>query len=168
MTDETPETAAATEEATVTETATEDVETISASEATSEADEGEIHNEAAHKAAQKAARYRTELRTAQAERDALAERLNTLQRREVERLAGAKMAQGDDIWLSGTELADLLDEDGNVDAQRVTETASGIVAGKPHWAAKPVPQPLRTGALKSGASIAPPQAGWSAVLGRRE
>lgn len=168
MTDGTPETPAAAEEVTVTETATQDVEDTTTSEAISDADEGEIHNEAAHRAAQKAARYRTELRTAQAERDALAERLSTLQRREVERLAGAKMAEGGDIWLSGTELADLLDEDGNVDAERVTEAASGIVASKPHWAAKPVPQPLRTGALKSGASIAPPQTGWSAVLGRKE
>lgn len=168
MANEAPETPSATEEVTVTETATQDVETEPTPAEAPEADEGEIHNEAARKAAQKAARYRTELRSAEAERDALAERLSTLQRREVERLAGAKMAEGGDIWLSGTELADLLDEDGNVDAERVTEAASGIVASKPHWAAKPVPQPLRTGALKSGASIAPPQTGWSAVLGRKE
>lgn len=133
-----------------------------------DAAEPEVQNEAAHKAAQKAAKYRTELRTAQAERDALSERLNTLQRREVERLAGEKMAEGGDIWLSGTELTDMLDEDGNVDVERVSEAVSGIVASKPHWGAKAVPKQLRTGSLKSGTAIAPPTTGWSDLLGRKE
>ncbi|ODU14003.1 MAG: hypothetical protein ABS80_21260 [Pseudonocardia sp. SCN 72-51] len=120
--------------------------------------------------AAQAAKYRVRLRETEAERDALSERLNTLQCREVERLAAEHLADGADLWLSGTELTALLDEDGNVDPERVSETATALVQSRPHWAAKPRPgQPLlRKGQLKSGASLAPPPGGWATLLGRGE
>jgi hypothetical protein len=83
-----------------------------------------------------AAKYRRRLREAEAERDALAARLATAQRREVERLAGADLARGDDVWLGGAELAALLDDDGNVDPSKVAETTAVLLSERPHWASR--------------------------------
>lgn len=71
------------------------------------------------KAGKEAARYRRQLRKVEAERDALAEKVTALQRAEVERHA-AHLTRPDAIWAAGLELADVLDEDGNVDPERVT------------------------------------------------
>lgn len=68
-----------------------------------------------------AAKYRTRLREAEAERDALAERLAVLQRAEVERVAGTKLENPAGLWAAGVELEQVLDEDGNVDPDKVTE-----------------------------------------------
>ncbi|OZC87310.1 hypothetical protein CH254_16810 [Rhodococcus sp. 06-412-2C] len=79
-----------------------------------------------------AARYRTKLRAAEAERDTLAATVDTLQRAEVARLAGAILAQGSDLLeLGGHELADALAEDGMVDPQRVTELAKELQLSRP-------------------------------------
>lgn len=57
-----------------------------------------------------AAMYR---RKAEAERDGLRQRLETLQRADAERLAGQHLAKGAAVWAGGTELADVLDHDGD-------------------------------------------------------
>lgn len=44
-----------------------------------------------------AAKYRKQLRAAEAERDALAQRVNAMQTREVERLAAEHLEQSDDL-----------------------------------------------------------------------
>src|SRR5699024_10380117 len=74
------------------------------------------------KAGQEAANYRRRLREAEAERDALTTRLEQLQRAEVERLAEQHIAKGSGLW-AATELADMLDEDGNIDPAKVTAAA---------------------------------------------
>src|SRR4051794_32515421 len=58
-----------------------------------------------------AAKYRTRLREAETERDGIAERLKTMQRREVERLAGASLSRASDVWLDSADVAELLDDD---------------------------------------------------------
>lgn len=73
-----------------------------------------------------AAKYRRKLRDAEAERDALATRLETLQRAEAERLASKHLAKGAALWVGGTALADVLDDDGDVDPAKVTERAQHV------------------------------------------
>lgn len=79
-----------------------------------------------------AAKWRTKLRAAEVERDQLAATVETLQRAEVARLAGAILAQGSDLLeLGGHELADLLTEDSTVDAERVAELAKELQLARP-------------------------------------
>jgi|SRR5699024_10968677 len=74
------------------------------------------------KAGRDAAKYRTRLREAEAERDALTARLETMQKAEAERLAEHHIARGSGLW-AAFELADMLDEDGNVDPAKVATAA---------------------------------------------
>lgn len=71
-----------------------------------------------------AAKYRTQLRTAETERDALSTRLESMQRAEAERLAGDRLEKGAGLWANGATLPDLLDDDGNVDPDKVTAAAT--------------------------------------------
>ncbi len=68
-----------------------------------------------------AAKYRRRLRETEAERDQLRERLDSLQRTEVERIASATVAKPAALWAAGTKLEDVLDDAGNVDQRKVTE-----------------------------------------------
>jgi hypothetical protein len=80
----------------------------------------------------KEARYRVERNEARAERDALAQRVERLQRAEVERLAADKLSHPADLFsLSGNELADYLTDDGDVDAEKVAADVAEIVAERP-------------------------------------
>lgn len=70
------------------------------------------------------ARYRTQLRETEAERDQLAARVESLQRAEVERLAANVIRNGAALWSAQTSLADLLDDNGAVDPQKVKDAAT--------------------------------------------
>lgn len=70
-------------------------------------------------AGREAAKYRRRLREAEAERDQLAERVESLQRAEVERAATADGLRPAALWASGVELANLLADDGTVDGPKV-------------------------------------------------
>lgn len=76
------------------------------------------------KGGREAAKYRRRLRDTEAERDALSERVASLQRAEAERMAAATLAKPAGLWATGTDLADLLGEDGNIDASKVTTAAT--------------------------------------------
>ncbi|GAB4912584.1 hypothetical protein LIX17_20225 [Mycobacterium avium subsp. hominissuis] len=79
-----------------------------------------------------AAGYRVKLRETEAERDALAERLQRMQRAEIERLASDALSHPADLFsLSGNELADYLTEDGDVDAEKVAADVAAILAERP-------------------------------------
>ncbi|TDL01542.1 hypothetical protein EI067_00375 [Mycobacterium paragordonae] len=67
-----------------------------------------------------AAKYRRRLREAETERDRLSERIESLQRAEIERLATAAGLRPAALWASGPELADLVADDGTVDASKVS------------------------------------------------
>ena len=75
------------------------------------------------KANSEAAKYRTRLRATEAERDTLAGRLEQAHRTMIEGIAGRSLAKPEALWAAGTKLADLLDEDGNVDGEKVAEAA---------------------------------------------
>jgi hypothetical protein len=102
-----------------------------------------------------AAKYRTQLRDTEAQRDALTERLAVMQRREAERLASEHLADAADVWRDGLDVAELLDDDGNVDADKVAERAAAVAAAHPHWRTRPAAKrnPAATGGgLQSGAT----------------
>ena len=97
----------------------ESAEAVDAAETTETTDEGSASREAA--------RYRRKLRETEAERDTLTGRLEAMQRAEAERVAGEHLDKAEALWASGAELADLLDEDGNVSAEKVATVAAELV-----------------------------------------
>ncbi|SUA04014.1 Uncharacterised protein [Mycolicibacterium fortuitum] len=88
-------------------------------------------------------RYRGERDEARAERDAYAARIETMQRAEVERLAAEHLSHASDFFtFSGNGIADYLDENGNVDPDKVEADARVIVSERPGlaprvWATDP-------------------------------
>lgn len=76
------------------------------------------------RAASEAAKYRTQLRATEAERDTLTSRLEAAHRTMVESIAGKSLAKPEALWASGVQLQDLLDDDGNVDQEKVAEAIS--------------------------------------------
>ena len=80
----------------------------------------------------KEARYRVERNEARTERDALAERIQRMQRAEVERLASEHLSLPADLFsLSGNEVADYLDADGEIDQAKVAADVAAILAERP-------------------------------------
>lgn len=71
---------------------------------------------------QEAAKYRRRLRETEAERDALTTRLEALQRTMVEQYAADQIEKPAGLW-AHAQLADLLDDDGNVDRQKVIDAS---------------------------------------------
>jgi len=96
------------------------------------------------KVRREAAGYRVKLREAEGERDRLAGVVESMQRAEAERLVTAieagysPLAEGSDLWRGGVELAELLDEDGQVDRTKLKAAGARVGAAHPHWRA-PVP-----------------------------
>ncbi len=99
------------------------------------ADDSSADTDDSAKLRREAARYRRSLRDTEAERDGLRDRLATLQRAEVERIASGDdgLAVPGDFWLAGANLADLLDDGGNVDASKVRQTVAELLDDRPHW-----------------------------------
>jgi hypothetical protein len=79
------------------------------------------------------ARYRVERNDARAERDALAQRVERMQRAEVDRLASEHLSQGSDLLLmSGNDLAAYLNEEtGEVDADRIRADVEILLQERP-------------------------------------
>lgn len=79
-----------------------------------------------------AATYRRRLRETETERDGLRERLERHQQREIERVAGEELsAPGDLLALGGKQLAELLAENGDVDADAVRAIARELTTARP-------------------------------------
>ncbi|RUP35019.1 MAG: hypothetical protein EKK51_00225 [Mycolicibacterium sp.] len=111
-----------------------------------------------------AAKWRTKLRDTEAERDGLATRLETMQRAEAERLAAQHLANGADLWLTGTTLTDMLDDNGNLDPAKITTAATTLGADRPHWrctasSAAPAGEVTARGKIDGG-----PNRTWADVL----
>ena len=96
------------------------------------------------KVRREAAGYRVKLREAEGERDRLAGVVESMQRQEVERVVadtgsvGPHLAEGADLWRGGVELAELLDDGGNLDREKLNAARDRVAAEHPHWRA-PVP-----------------------------
>lgn len=76
-----------------------------------------------------AAAYRRRLRDTETERDALAGRVEALQRREAERIAGEHLADPTDLWLLDDDLGALL-TDGDVDLTKVVAAVRDGATGQ--------------------------------------
>lgn len=85
----------------------------------SEVAEPVAETDADDKPGREAARYRRQLREVEAERDGLAVQLEALRRAEVDQLTGAVGVRPEALWAAGTNMADLLAEDGTIDPERV-------------------------------------------------
>jgi hypothetical protein len=82
--------------------------------------------------ASREARYRTERNGARAERDALAGRVEQMQTRELERIAGNAISTPADLLaLTGKTVADFLDESGELDTELVAEAAEELLSSRP-------------------------------------
>lgn len=84
-------------------------------------------------AARDVAKYRKRAQAAEKERDHLGERLTRMQRAEAERLAADHLKDGTDLWRDGAQLADLLDDDGNIDSDKIAAVTQTLVTAHPHW-----------------------------------
>jgi len=129
----------------------------------------EAGQETTERPAQREARYRLAARAAEAERDALRERLGTYQRAEVAALAGEHLIDGADV-LVGTDLAAFLGEDGQVDPAKVKAAAEAAAVGHPHWGRRdrlrrqPGIRPVNFGDPQR--EDGPGNASWSSALKR--
>ena len=83
-----------------------------------------------------AAKWRNRFRDAETELATMRERVEALQRGEAERLAAPVLYDAADMWRDGTQLADLLDDDGNIDPDKVTAAATKTADAHNHWKRK--------------------------------
>lgn len=83
-----------------------------------------------------AAKYRVRLRESEAALAASVDRLTMFQRRDVERVAGQSLSRADDVWLSGVETHDLLEDDdtGLVSEAKVKAAVDQVLEGRPQLA----------------------------------
>ncbi|GAA4863899.1 hypothetical protein [Saccharopolyspora cebuensis] len=100
-----------------------------------------------------AAKYRRQLRDTEAERDALAARLATMERRQVDRLAAEVLADPSDF---APALDELRDAGGALDEEKVSAALDELIKAKPHYAKRRV-VPTRSSAEHSGGSYTPPR-----------
>ena len=79
-----------------------------------------------------AARYRTQLRAAEAERDTLAERLTGYQRRAAEAAIADILDEPGDLFdIGGVDLADYLDDNGDINSTDLQGAAAALVDQRP-------------------------------------
>lgn len=104
-----------------TDTTTEDVDQADTPEVTAETEDTTTEDDTG--LSRRDIRYREQLRAAEAERDTLRTTVESMQRREVERLAADHLVKPASLWTVGTELASLINEDGTVDPERVATAA---------------------------------------------
>lgn len=102
-----------------------------------------------------AASRRRALRAAEAERDALRERVDQHDREDVERTVARSLADPSDL-LSTTPLDDLRDDAGAIDWEAVNQAVVDLLERKPHYA-KPAPAFPPTPDLHAGARQTVPQ-----------
>jgi len=102
-----------------------------------------------------AASRRRQLREAEAERDALRQRVDQHDHADVERFAARSLADPSDL-LSTTNLDDLRGEDGAVDWEAVDQAVHDLLQRKPHYA-RPAPPMPPTADLHAGPRPLAPQ-----------
>ncbi|WP_367582171.1 hypothetical protein [Tsukamurella tyrosinosolvens] len=121
MTNQTDDTTTTTTVATDAADGTEQTRPPEVNDTTEDAPETDVAPEPQSK---REARYRTQLRETEAERDKLAGRIEALQRTEAERLAADIIAKPESLWAADVTLADLLDDDGQIDPDKVKAAAA--------------------------------------------
>jgi hypothetical protein len=79
-----------------------------------------------------AATRRRQLREAESARDTLRQRLDTVQRQEVERLAGDAMTDPGDLWLA-VSVDSMRGQDRLIDPELAQAQLAEVLKNKPHW-----------------------------------
>lgn len=109
-------------------------------------------------------KLRKRAQAAEAERDQLRARVDALTKRQVEQLVGGRLHKASDLWID-TNVADLLDESGDVDPAKVDAAITELRAARPYLgpnAAAPASQ-VTFGAEKPDLEGAQPPS-WQQVL----
>ena len=78
-----------------------------------------------------AAKYRVRAREAETALEAAQKRIEQLQRLDIERVAAESLSAPVDFWLSNNQVADYLDDSGNVDVARVRADTKLLVTERP-------------------------------------
>lgn len=108
------------------------------------------------------ARYRTERNEARAQRDALVQRIEQLQTRELERIASKSLSNPADLLtLSGKTLADFVGDDGELDAELIAETVNDVLGSRPGL--RP-PTPAHDRSQGYGSQVEKAQPSWDSFL----
>ena len=111
-----------------------------------------------------AAKYRIKLREVEAERDALTARLEAAQRANVSQVVGSRVQDVSDFW-EHTELASVLDDDGNVSTEAITAAVDALLESKPHYQKRPTPMAPHVNIVQGDAEIKGGDApSWDRVL----
>lgn len=116
-----------------------------------------------------AAKWRHQYREAEAQRDAMAEKLTAMQRAMAEDLAtrqsinGPSLRDAADLWRDGLTVEELLDENGVVDPEKVRDAAKGVLLQHPHWGRRPA----GLGDASASSPMPAPGASWQSVLSAR-
>jgi hypothetical protein len=117
-----------------------------------------------------AAKWRTHFRASETRLQAAADEVARMQnivegmwKAEVERLASAKLDAGEDIWLGGAQVDDLLDGEDRVDPAKVAQAVDKLLARRPNWGvAKPPVRNFASGASNSRPAGSSPN--WAGAL----
>lgn len=160
----TPDDATTTPEGSTTPDTADDATTRPEGSTTPDTDEGSTATPD-DRPGSEAAKYRRRLREAEAERDALRDRLDGANRREAERIASAHLAQADDLFAFDTRIDDLIGDDGLIDAERVETACVALIEARPGLRLPPR-RPTFDGGVRGTSA---PSRGWNDVLrqGRR-
>ena len=108
-------------------------------------------NPALVRAVKDAKRYRLALREAEGQRDALQATLTDYHRAEAERIAESRLIDSADLWRDGVSVAELLDDDGRVDPDKVGAAVDAVIDAHEHWQ-RPTPQRPNVHDLHSGST----------------
>jgi len=117
-----------------------------------------------------AQRLRERLRDAETDMERAITQAAAMQRADIERIASEHLADPADLWSVNPDSAELCDEYGIVDADKVAEAAKGLIADKPHYAAeKPVTAPPTDRPIENLRSAMPtrdpaPAPSWQQVI----
>ena len=126
-------------------------------------EENNVSTEAEPTPNSEAARWRVKLREAEAERDALAERLTGYQRRECEAAVADLLEMPEDLWEIGqADVATFYTDDGSLDEAQLRAAAGALCEMRPKLAK---PRGPRWQDFGQGSKPPPsPGVGWGAVL----
>lgn len=124
---------------------------------------GEATEAATHPGAE-AAKYRVRAREAEAALATAQGRIEAMQTREALRAAGEHLAQPADLLALGdVTLADLLDDNGDIDLEAVANAAAAVIESRPGLA-KNFRQPAYDHTQGRGSNPPKAQLGWDALL----
>ena len=118
------------------------------------------------KLASEAARWRVTARQTETKLHVAEARIEEMQRNEINRHLATKLQAPEDFWPATNQtLADLLNEDGQVDTERVSAAADAVLDGRPHWRAKLKPVGAPSTAVTGDGKYEPPQTvTWHSLL----